>query len=259
MLAREQALERFPQVDEDMPAVGNLGRTGRPATGAVGVGTGPITGDDLHPRVRLEPGRERGGRALGQQIDGGMPFLVNQNRPIRAASLTSPVIDAEHAGLRHRWKRESTHEPQEGGATDRTAQRFGQARSWSTTQRHTDVLQRPSEQRATTRIPWGQVEYLLSEGPPWTGLALTQETTNTQVHHHLPLAERLVRNAAGIAAVDVARTVTTGWAPGCGSHPVGFDMDDAIKNEGALDTETSELWKEIGNTQMGTSEAVASP
>ena len=36
-------------------------------------------------------------------------------------------------------------------------------------------------------------------------------------------------------------------------------MDDAIENEGALDTETSELWKEIGDTQMGTSGADASP
>ena len=58
-------LERLSQVDQDMPAVGNLGRTGSPATGAVGVRAGAITAENLHPRMLLEPGRERRGRALG--------------------------------------------------------------------------------------------------------------------------------------------------------------------------------------------------
>jgi hypothetical protein len=40
---------------------------------------------------------------------------------------------------------------------------------------------------------------------------------------------------------------------------MGFDMDDAIVNEGALDAETSQVWEEIGNAQVTTSGADASP
>ena len=36
-------------------------------------------------------------------------------------------------------------------------------------------------------------------------------------------------------------------------------MDDTIKHEGALDAETSQVWKEIGNAQVTTSGADASP
>ena len=35
-------------------------------------------------------------------------------------------------------------------------------------------------------------------------------------------------------------------------------MDDAIKNERAVDSETSQVWKEIGNAQTTTSGAAAS-
>jgi hypothetical protein len=94
-----------------MPAVGNLDRARSPTTGAVGVGTGAIAAEELHPRVRLEPTRERGGRALRQQIDDGMPFLVDQDRPVRAAPLAGPVVDAEHANRRHLWERQSAHQP----------------------------------------------------------------------------------------------------------------------------------------------------
>jgi hypothetical protein len=115
-----------------VPAVGHLDRVRGTPAGPVGVGTGTITGDDLHPRVRLEPDGERGGRALGQQIDDRMSFLVDQDRPVRAASLAGPVVDAEHANRRHFWERQAAHQPQERCATDGATQGAAQARSWST-------------------------------------------------------------------------------------------------------------------------------
>jgi hypothetical protein len=79
------------------------------------------------------------------------------------------------------------------------------------------------------------------------------------VHHHVPLTERLIRDAARVTTVDAARTTTTGRTWGCLHNPTGFDMDDTIKHEGALDSETSQVRKEIGNAQVTTSGADASP
>jgi hypothetical protein len=79
------------------------------------------------------------------------------------------------------------------------------------------------------------------------------------VHHHLPPTDRLVGDTAGVATVDAARTTTAGRTGGCVRDSTGFDMDDAIKNERALDSETSPLREEIGNAQMITSGAAASP
>jgi hypothetical protein len=79
------------------------------------------------------------------------------------------------------------------------------------------------------------------------------------VHHHVPPTKRLVRDAARVATVDVARATTAGRTWGCLQDPTGFDMDDTIKHEGALDSETSQVGKEIGNAQVTTSGADASP
>jgi len=75
----------------------------------------------------------------------------------------------------------------------------------------------------------------------------------------LPPTKRLVRDAARVATVDAARATTAAGTSGCLHVPTGFDMDDTIKHEGALDAETSQVGKEIGNAQLTTSGADASP
>ena len=79
------------------------------------------------------------------------------------------------------------------------------------------------------------------------------------MHHHVPRTERLVRDAARVATVDVARATTAGRASGCLGDSTGFDMDDIIEDEGALDAETGKVGKEIRNAQVTTSGADASP
>jgi hypothetical protein len=73
------------------------------------------------------------------------------------------------------------------------------------------------------------------------------------VHHHLPTTKRLVCDAARVATVDAARTTTTAWARGGLRDPTGFDVDDAIEYERALDAETGQVRKEIWSAQVTTS------
>jgi len=75
----------------------------------------------------------------------------------------------------------------------------------------------------------------------------------------MPPTKRLVRDAARVATVDAARTTTAGRTRGGLRDPTGFNVDDAIKDERALDAETGQVWKEIGNAQVTTSRADASP
>jgi hypothetical protein len=79
------------------------------------------------------------------------------------------------------------------------------------------------------------------------------------MHHHVPRTERLVRDAARVATVDVARAPTAGRASGRLHVPTGIDMDDTIEYEGALDSETGQVGKEIRDAQVTTSGADAPP
>lgn len=60
----EHLYERFGQVLEQVKAIGDLGRLGRPLPGTVGIGFGPVARDHLHTRVGLEPLREGVGIAI---------------------------------------------------------------------------------------------------------------------------------------------------------------------------------------------------
>jgi len=53
----------------NLPAVSDLHRCGRPGAGAFGVGPGPVPTDHLHPRMGGQPVGEGGCLAIGEHID----------------------------------------------------------------------------------------------------------------------------------------------------------------------------------------------
>ena len=65
----EHLPERVTAVAQQVPAVGDLDRLRRPLADAVGVGTGAVAADDLDAGMALEPGRQRLGLPVGQQVD----------------------------------------------------------------------------------------------------------------------------------------------------------------------------------------------
>ena len=69
-----------------MPAVRDLHRVRRAAAGALGVGAGAVAAHHLHPGMRAQPGGERRGLAVGQQIHRPVGVHVDQHGAVHAAA-----------------------------------------------------------------------------------------------------------------------------------------------------------------------------
>jgi len=104
------ALEGLAQVLGDVPAIGHLHRLRRSARRALGVGLAAIAANDLDPWMLLQPGRDRRGAAIGQEINHLMLRQIDEDRPIGMPFVLRPVVDAECPGHRDKWLR---HGPDE--------------------------------------------------------------------------------------------------------------------------------------------------
>ena len=71
-----------------MPSISNLDSRRSALTDGVGIGAGPIAGDDLHPRPIAEPGGNVCGLAIGQEIDYFVRLEIDQHGTV--ATPTSP-------------------------------------------------------------------------------------------------------------------------------------------------------------------------
>jgi len=69
----------------------------------------------------LQPGDERRGIPVGQEIDDPLLLEIHQDRAIVAAAAKSEIVDAQDAQVRRnlagRGDRGASHEPQQGVAT----------------------------------------------------------------------------------------------------------------------------------------------
>ncbi|GAA4579376.1 hypothetical protein GCM10023176_56930 [Micromonospora coerulea] len=65
MVAGDGLLDVFGEVVPQMPPVGHLDSLGRTGAGALGVGVGAISADDLHGRMLCQPGGEGGRFPIG--------------------------------------------------------------------------------------------------------------------------------------------------------------------------------------------------
>ena len=87
-----------PQVAKQVPSISNLdSRRSAPADG-VGIGAGPIAGDDLHPRPIAEPGGNGCGFRIGQEIDYFVCLEIDQHGAVATPTPPSPVVDTKNAG-----------------------------------------------------------------------------------------------------------------------------------------------------------------
>lgn len=89
MVAFNGLVHGVAKVAQHVPPVGDLNGIRRTVASPFSVDAGAIAGDDLHPGTVSQPGRERPGVSIGQQ--------VHQDRPVAMAAAPSPVVDAQHA------------------------------------------------------------------------------------------------------------------------------------------------------------------
>lgn len=112
MLAEHQVLKGSTQVGQDMPAIGDLLCTRRSLPSSVGVGSSPITTHDLDARMFPEPGGQRLGSSIGEEVYPAAVLQINQDRAIGLAAAEREVINAKHTGCTSHWKRGTTDDAQ---------------------------------------------------------------------------------------------------------------------------------------------------
>lgn len=88
------ARDDITQVHQQVKAICDLGRVGRPGASAVGVGGGPIATNDLHARVGGEPCAQTVGVAFREQIDHPPALEIAQDRAVGLSFAFSPVVDS---------------------------------------------------------------------------------------------------------------------------------------------------------------------
>ncbi len=80
----EETIKGFPQIVEEMPAVGHLQGLRRAESRSLRIGAAAIPTHHLHPGMRLEPRRKRRGLPIRQEIDDQPLFHINQDRAERS-------------------------------------------------------------------------------------------------------------------------------------------------------------------------------
>ena len=108
-----------------MKAIGDLGGLRRPRCGASGIVLGTVTGNDFDSRMVTQPGRDRLGRALRQEINGPTAFEIDQDGPIDPALAEGKIINAEHMRGRLGWGRGTAENTEDRVATERHPQARG--------------------------------------------------------------------------------------------------------------------------------------
>jgi len=94
-MAAEHPLDRVVQVLEQVEPISDLHRLGCPLPRPLGVRAPAVAAHDLHLGMRREPGRERLGGAVRQQIDDRVRLQVDEDGAIMAPLARRKVVDAE--------------------------------------------------------------------------------------------------------------------------------------------------------------------
>jgi hypothetical protein len=73
-----------------------------------GIEPTPIAADDLDARVRLQPLRDRGGRALREQVEHLMALEIADHSPEPSAPPPGPFVEPDHSRGRNHGERGTT-------------------------------------------------------------------------------------------------------------------------------------------------------
>jgi hypothetical protein len=159
------SVHRVGQVVHQMPSVGDLDRVGCAAGGAFGVAAGPISTDNFDAGMRVEPGGQRVGAAVVEDVDHLVSTHIDQDGAVAVAAPPGEVVDAQHChGGHHRFRQG----PGSGAAASSDPRRY--RRGWSGGRRPDHHRQRyrfqqAPGQQAVPAVSHGQSVDLLGEDP----------------------------------------------------------------------------------------------
>jgi hypothetical protein len=94
-MLRKQADQRLSQILEEMPPVGNLNGIGSNLMCPFSVRTCSIAANELDSRMLLQPGAQRLGCALRQELNRAVVIKVDQDGAIGLAFAEGEIVDTK--------------------------------------------------------------------------------------------------------------------------------------------------------------------
>ena len=102
-LMLQETVEGLAEVLHQVEAIGNLARVRCAASRSVGIESAAIPRDHAHIGECPEPGGDRVGRALGEEIDHPAAFEVAQDGTVTPSFLPRPVIHTDNPWRNGDW------------------------------------------------------------------------------------------------------------------------------------------------------------
>ena len=92
-MASEQFVDSTVEIAQQVPAVGYLFGLRSPQAAGLDINVATVTADDLHARMRLEPGHASLDLAIRQEVNGDQPFEIKQQRSLAFPFTVSPIVE----------------------------------------------------------------------------------------------------------------------------------------------------------------------
>jgi hypothetical protein len=203
MMRTESVLQRFTQVAQQVPAVGNLHSSWCRHTRGLSVNAAAIPAHDLAPRMLSKPRGHRSRLAIGQQIDHLAALQIAQDRAVAMAFSPRPVVDAKHPRSDYRRPPGSAAKlSQQRRTTDQQAKTTSQASSGLSSQSKRDPVQCFRQSVRPPGVASGCTWQLFGKNASTaTGLD-TEELPYLQENYNRQLLPGKVCELAEIAAVN---------------------------------------------------------
>jgi hypothetical protein len=195
-IAEEEPLHGVAPIPHEGEPVDDLDGLRRPLPKALGIEATPIAADDLTRGMRLEPRRDRGGRAFGEQIHHLVALEITANGPDAPAPPPGPFIKADHPGGRHEGTRHAMDDTPDRPATSREAPRVCEPRASTTTHREAHAASGRTHADTMTATEGDEARKPLGENAPWTRRPSAEEATPLQRQEHLSPSDGQVGDRA---------------------------------------------------------------
>jgi len=223
-VAMEHALDHLPRVLEQVPTVGDLHRSRRAHSGALGVDLRAVARDDLDPGVLAQPLGEALGRTIVQQRDGSPTLQIDEDGAVGMPLAARPLIDAQHARRRLGRGRHAPHEAEHRGGAGDGPECRQQPRA-RLAQRQANTGHQVCQPAGPPRVRRSERRKPLGEGPPPTGRRHATEPADLQVQAHGRSLPGQVRESPHVATMHPIAARFAVWAAGVAPCDVREEVD----------------------------------
>ena len=177
----------------------------RARAGARGEDVGAVASDDLDARMGAQPRGDAPGVTVGQKIEDGVLFEVDDHGAVAATTPPGPLVDTDDARLGLCRQRRGTHEAHEGIGTHRHRETLRHTGGGRTTEGETEMALEHAQPLGSAGMSDGDVTDALAEGPPRAGWVRTAEASQPEAQADGPALPRQIGEGARAVTVLAAR------------------------------------------------------